>query len=252
MKLKQLIFVAIFIVSCFSISFAQADREKGIELFNKGDFNGAVDVLKQVVKSNENDVIALYNLGLAYEKLNQNKDAIKYFEKAIKVCGKIINDAVVKKYSDANYTLTDDLKAYDKELEAAYSSIQRLSELSPKEAKSKNNRETFGLIEAFASNSEIAKTFSSEKPTTKLKITRQPNAPYTNQARQNGVKGEVRLRILFLANGKIGLIIPISVLSGGLTENSIEAAKQIKFTPASINGKPISVWSMIHYHFTLY
>jgi tetratricopeptide (TPR) repeat protein len=86
MKLKQLIFSAIFIISCISIGFAQTDRDKGIELFNKGDYKGAVDVLNQVVKSNENDVIALYNLGLAYEKLKQNKDAVKSFKKAIISC----------------------------------------------------------------------------------------------------------------------------------------------------------------------
>ena len=48
MKFKQLILAAIFIVSCFSIGFAQTDRDKGIELFNKGDFQGAVDVLSKV------------------------------------------------------------------------------------------------------------------------------------------------------------------------------------------------------------
>jgi hypothetical protein len=53
MKPRQCFLSAVFIVSCFSIGFTQTDREKGIELFNKGDFKGAVDALNEIVKSNE-------------------------------------------------------------------------------------------------------------------------------------------------------------------------------------------------------
>jgi tetratricopeptide (TPR) repeat protein len=257
MKLKQLILAAIFIVSCFSIGFAQTDREKGVELFNKGDFQGAVDVLKQVVKSNENDVIALYNLGLAYEKLNQNKDAIKSFEKVINVCNNLIQKTIEEKYVGVNETnnietLGNAIKKHDKELEIGYLSIQKFSQLNPKDVKSQKWADKISIVEMFAPNSEIAKAISSGKPSTNLKITKQPRAGYTDGARRNGTRGQIQILALFLASGKVGMVIPLNRLPNGLTENAIEAAKQIEFKPAYVGDKPISVWKSIIYVFYLY
>ena len=250
MKLKQLIFTAIFIVSCFSIGFAQTDREKGIELFNKGDYKGAIEVLNQVIKANENDVIALYNLGLAYEKLNQIKDAIKSFENAINVCSSLIQKTIEKKYggiindSDKE-TLGNSLKKYNSELEIGYSSIQKFSELNPKDTKKDRWQEKFSIIEAFAPNSEIAKTFGNGKPSTNFKIISQPQATAVG----NGV---IRFRVLFLANGKVGVVIPLNFLSKETNEAALRAAKNIKFSPAIIDGKTVSVWKSIEYSFSVY
>lgn len=246
MKLKQIILTAIFIVSCISFAFAQIDREKGVELFNKGDYKGAVEVLNQVVKSNENDVIALYNLGLAYEKLNQNKDAIKSFENVINVCNNLIQKTIEKKYGgivndNDKDTLSDLLKKYDTEFEIGYLSIQRFSELNPKDAKKDQWQEKISAIEAFAPNSEIAKTFVKERPAN-FKIISQPFAKAVGN-------GTVRFRVLFLANGKVGVAIPLNFLSKETNEAALRAAKKIKFSPAMVDGKPVSVWKMIEYRF---
>jgi tetratricopeptide (TPR) repeat protein len=256
MKLKQLIFSTIFIVLCISIGLAQTDREKGIELFSKGDYKGAVDVLNQIVKSNENDVIALYNVGLAYEKLNQNKDAIKSFENVINICHNLIQKTIEEEYrgiNDTNIeTLINAIKNHDKELEIGYLSIQKFSQLKPKDVKSKKWADKISIVGAFAPNSEIAKTISREKPSTNLKITKQPRAEYTDGARRNGTRGQVPILVLFLESGKVGMAIPLNRLPNGLTESAIEAAKHIEFKPAYLGEKPISVWKTIIYSFTVY
>jgi hypothetical protein len=41
-------------------------------------------------------------------------------------------------------------------------------------------------------------------------------------------------------------------LPGGLTERSIEAARRIKFVPATKDGKNVSMWMQLEYNYNLY
>ena len=88
--------------------------------------------------------------------------------------------------------------------------------------------------------------------TNKVLILSTPRANYTDAARQNETSGAVRLRVTFLPSGEIGAVTPVSALPGGLTEQAIAAAKQIKFEPATRDGVPISVTKIVEYTFTLY
>jgi TonB family protein len=87
---------------------------------------------------------------------------------------------------------------------------------------------------------------------TPLRITAQPKALYTNEARQNSITGSVRLRVIFLASGQVGNISVISGLPYGLTESAITAAKGIRFEPAKVNGVPQSTTKVMQYSMTLY
>lgn len=85
-----------------------------------------------------------------------------------------------------------------------------------------------------------------------LQIISKPSPAYTSAARQSAITGVVRLRVTFLDSGQIGSVLPVSVLPYGLTEQAIEAAKQIKFEPATIDGKPITVTKLVEYNFSIY
>lgn len=85
-----------------------------------------------------------------------------------------------------------------------------------------------------------------------LQITAKPRAYNTEQARKSCVQGIVKLRITFYADGKVGKFKVISGLPFGLTEQTIEAAKKIKFEPAMKKGKLITVTKTVSYNFTLY
>ena len=89
-------------------------------------------------------------------------------------------------------------------------------------------------------------------PSTALKIISKPRALYTDTARQSQVQGTVRLRVTFLASGQVGSISTISGLGGGLTEQAISAAKQLRFEPAKVNGIAKNVTKQVEYNFTLY
>ena len=85
-----------------------------------------------------------------------------------------------------------------------------------------------------------------------IRILSKPRANYTDMAKKNGVEGIVRLRVTFLASGKIGSISPFLALPDGLTEQAIAAARKIKFEPATRNGIPINTVKIVEYNFSLY
>lgn len=86
----------------------------------------------------------------------------------------------------------------------------------------------------------------------KVFLISKPRPNYTVAARENDIQGKVRLLITFLESGQIGDVSPINELPHGLTEEAIEAAKNIKFRPATVNGKSVTVRKTIEYSFTIY
>jgi TonB family protein len=85
-----------------------------------------------------------------------------------------------------------------------------------------------------------------------VRILSKPRADYTQPARINEVEGAVRLRVMFLASGEIGEVIPLSGLAYGLTEQAMAAARQIRFEPATRDGIAVSVIKIVEYSFYIY
>jgi TonB family protein len=77
-------------------------------------------------------------------------------------------------------------------------------------------------------------------------------AKYTEEARQHKVEGTVVLTVVFGADGRIQDIRTVRGLPEGLTETAIEAAQKIRFHPAVLNGKPVSVRATLEFSFALY
>jgi TonB family protein len=78
-----LIFVLPFIFASFT--FAQTERETGIELYKKGDYKGAIKLLKQATKIDSDDANAWYYLGFSYLKTDKLKEAEKALKTVIKL-----------------------------------------------------------------------------------------------------------------------------------------------------------------------
>jgi TonB family protein len=79
-----------------------------------------------------------------------------------------------------------------------------------------------------------------------------PEPKYTSEARANHLEGVVILKCIFAKTGKVENIQVVAGLPFGLTDRAIEAAKQIKFIPATKDGKPVSMWMQLEYHFSPY
>lgn len=89
---KSFLVLTLFL-SVAGFAFAQSEREKGIELCRKGDFAGAIQILRQTVEQNENDGDAFYCLGLSLVQTQNIKEGAKALQKAAKLKP---NDALPK------------------------------------------------------------------------------------------------------------------------------------------------------------
>jgi TonB family protein len=85
-----------------------------------------------------------------------------------------------------------------------------------------------------------------------LVLLRKERPTYTESARQDSVQGTVELQILFKGDGNIGKISVVRGLRSGLTNEAIRVAKNIKFLPAEIDGKPVDVTTYVEYGFSIY
>lgn len=82
-----LLFCFCLLISCSSI-FAQQppqtdEKERGIELYRKGNFSEAVKALKEALKKQGSDSDAWYYLGLSLHRAGKIKDARKAFETTV-------------------------------------------------------------------------------------------------------------------------------------------------------------------------
>ena len=91
-----------------------------------------------------------------------------------------------------------------------------------------------------------------DEVTTKARVLAKPEPRYTAEARQAQVTGTVVLRVVFSADGIVRHILVLRGLPFGLTESAVEAARGVRFTPATIDGVPVSLFVRLEYNFHLY
>ncbi|MBA3631641.1 MAG: tetratricopeptide repeat protein [Acidobacteria bacterium] len=336
MKLPFEKFALIFVLLLSSVVFvsAQTDTEKGIELYNKGDYQNAVQILKRAAKQNKKDVNAWYYLGwssaqiqdvkasrkafkeaadlnpqdarplvgLAYvallsDKLDDAEDkakkavalapnesrayyflsvvnyrkgkyetAEKWAEKAIETNPNFSDSywaKVLAKFSDVIgdgglEEISSDLRTrmFDEAM-ATLESYPNLSENNAEAGFVRNKIDTLKMFQRYfvepSLPTNIPATIPPPDPTvTPIKFISKPQAHYTDAARKNGVSGNIRLAVLFAANGAVEYVLPLRGLKNGLNEEAMKAAYSIKFQPQMKNGKPVSVIKIVEYSFSVF
>ena len=87
---------------------------------------------------------------------------------------------------------------------------------------------------------------------TKARVLAKPEPVYTEAARQARITGTVVLRAVFSEDGRVRHIIVIKGLPYGLTEQALIAARGIRFTPAMLDGVPVSMFIQLEYNFHLF
>ena len=76
-----------------------------------------------------------------------------------------------------------------------------------------------------------------------------PEPSFTDKARKKKAHGTVEMLAVFLATGKSHVLHVFKSLPYGLTEQAIDAASRIEFTPALLDGKPVSQLIRLQYNF---
>ena len=149
------------------------------------------------------------------------------------------------------------VKLIKSELEGAAESADKYLALSSNPSKStvrewRDRAEllrTFGELSNELNDNHI---FGPKDVTTKARILSKPVPEYTEEARKNQATGTVILLLILTSDGKVKGFLPIATLPYGLTEMSIEAARRIRFSPATIDGKPVSQFIKVEYNFNIY
>jgi Gram-negative bacterial TonB protein C-terminal len=160
----------------------------------------------------------------------------------------IIEKVIAEKYfgviTDNKDSIENLLKIYAAELESGYSSVQKFTEQKKSDAKSAEWKSVFTYIEAYAPNTKFSAK-SEKTVNSAFEIISQPGTKLPDT-------GVVRLRVLFLSNGKVGAVVPSDFKSKKMNAAATIVAKLITFKPLIKNGQPVSIWKTVEYRFTIY
>jgi TonB family protein len=233
---------------------------RGIELYQRGDFKEAAEVLQRAAERDENDADAWQHLGLAYSKLGKEKEARKALEKVIDLrFSRIAPDlpAVSREQREYELASPEDRRARRALLAADYAraaeGVEQYLQLGPKDPDFwRGQLESLNFYaRALTSDGQDAVYFRPDLPE-KAVIIRKPEATYTEAARQGKTKGVVVLRMVLAADGTVDHVLALRRLPNGLTEQAMSVARQIRFTPATKDGRPVSQSVTIQYGFDIH
>ncbi|MDX6382600.1 MAG: hypothetical protein QOK48_173 [Blastocatellia bacterium] len=141
---------------------------------------------------------------------------------------------------------------------AAYASateaLQTYLDLAPIDSETKFWREQLQTMRMFSSSraSGELEIVPGWEVTTKVRVLQKPEPTYTDRGRAAGITGTVILRAVFTSFGRVENILVVRSLPGGLTEEAIRAARRIRFTPATKDGRAVSMFMELQYNFNLF
>ena len=95
------------------------------------------------------------------------------------------------------------------------------------------------------------KLVSAPVQSTSVEVLSKPPVVYTSEARQLHVEGDVVLSVTFTASGQVVVNGILQGLGHGLDEEARRVASQIRFRPATNNGRPVDVTTKIRITFQL-
>jgi periplasmic protein TonB len=73
------------------------------------------------------------------------------------------------------------------------------------------------------------------------RLLQEVKASYTEEARRQGINGDVVLEIVVRHDGSVGSVRVLQGLGGGLNERAVQAVRQWRFAPARRLGTPVDV-----------
>ena len=141
----------------------------------------------------------------------------------------------------------DDLAQSFKAAEDVVAEILKLNPPDP--AFWRERLETLDLYAQPVSSPETRTVYGVREVEKSAQLLNLPLAAYTEEARADHARGDVRLRLVLAADGKVKYIFPLKSLRYGLTESAVAAAAQIKFEPALRKGQPASQFLTLVYEF---
>ena len=106
-------------------------------------------------------------------------------------------------------------------------------------------------IPAMATVAQVQKPVTAPVQSTEVEVLSKPAPLYTSEAKQLRVQGDVVLSVTFLASGQVVVNGVLQGLGHGLDEEARRVAQQIRFRPATNNGRPVDFTTKIRITFQL-
>jgi TonB family protein len=124
---------------------------------------------------------------------------------------------------------------------AAATTVEEIIKVDPANAETwRELLETLRLYSQPISSPDQRTVFGDGEVQKRARVIDSPLAAYTDEARANKIRGEVRLRLVLASDGTVKNVFPIKSLGYGLTESAMEAARKIRFEPAVRKDQPAS------------
>jgi tetratricopeptide (TPR) repeat protein len=222
---------------------ASPDRDRGIQLYQQGDANGAVEALRHAVQSNEKDGTAWHYLGLAYLLKGSKDDARKSFARAVAV-----REAALQPPAMAANATPDPASARQNRSErfqAVAESLEKYIELTrnpdPMLMEELDSLRWYG--EYYGGTRQDEEIVTTKQATTRLRIVDKPPPNFSGTR----AAGTGSLRAVFSADGTVKHILVIHKVDPEFDRACILAAKRIQFEPAVKDGRPVSMILEVEY-----
>ncbi|MFL6255411.1 MAG: tetratricopeptide repeat protein [Pyrinomonadaceae bacterium] len=153
-------------------------------------------------------------------------------------------------------TIAEARAAQPRRLKEASESLAEYLRLQPDAKDADELRDEIETLRAYAEASAsvdpLRKIYAATEGITRAVITFKPEPGFTDEARNANIQGLVRLRAVLADDGMVKHILVLRRLSYGLTEKAVKAARQIKFKPATLGGRPVSQFVVLEYNFNIY
>jgi protein TonB len=92
---------------------------------------------------------------------------------------------------------------------------------------------------------------SSEPESTRVQVISKPPVQYPTEARELKIEGDVVLSVTFSASGQVLVHGVLRSLGHGLDQEAVRVAQQIRFRPATVNGRPVDTTTNVTIAFQL-
>ena len=225
---------------------ASPDRDRGIELYQQGDANGAVEALRHAVQSNEKDGTVWHYLGLAYLLKGSKDDARKSFARAVAIREAALQSALPISTSDPAEARSRNANRF----QAAAESLEKYLELSKNpEPSLLDELDTLRWYRDYYNGTRNDEEIvASKEATTRVRILEKP-APNFSGTRAAGTGV---LRAVLSADGIVKHILVVRKIDPDFDWACALAAKRIQFVPATKDGHTVSTIVQVEYGRTIY
>jgi TonB family protein len=233
----------------------------------KNDSNGAYKEAQETIKMDSKLAEPYYILGVLAFRNGSYNSAYERAQQTLKLNPNIVSayllksESLVASFTKQYGTITKTAPLRSEILKEASDDLENFLNRAPNIDNKKFYLEYLASIKFFADHYRRQETQSDKAANvlanvsdsnSSLKITSKPRALYTDAARRAGISGRVDLLVGFDADGTVKHVLILNPLGYGLNENAVRAARNIRFEPATENGKPISVVKQVQYSFMIY